>query len=375
MNILKAHHQWATRPADQRFQTIEALHESVRKRRSLCRSTDIGLNRVHADVDANTGKLIINSAIAPCEPNNWSLGQIATTLGAPSSYWPKLPPALVKDCINHHISKLGQQEQKFCVSESEDGSPSTLRAVTSTQYGRIWDVDVIESVKRLNERTGNKFHNPLAYAHKGDANGFKTIDVNKTEPSGLYASDRDCFIFLINGGSYLEAGNDRAKLHRGIIVWNSEVGAKTLGILTFLFNAVCGNHIIYGAQAVNQLLIRHTRNAQAKFDQEAAPALLDFVNASADKDERIIRRALAYALPRDNSKLDSDALNRLLAPFKFTKTEVVRAVEYARLEESKCETLWDLIQGFTAYARGFDYIDARVDLEKRAGNLLKLVDN
>lgn len=374
MNILKAHHQWATRPADQRFQTLEALRESVHNRRTRCRSTDISIGRIHADVSAGTGKLVINSAIAPCEPNHWSLGQMATILGAPASYWPKLPAPLVKDCINHHLEKTTRMEQKFCVSESEDGSMSTLRAVTSTQYGRIWDADVIDSVIRLNERTGNRFHNPLAYAQAAQQpDGFKTIDTSKTEPSGLYASDRDCFIFLIDGGSFLETGNDRAKLNRGIIVWNSEVGAKTLGIMTFLHNGVCGNHIIWGASNVNQLLIRHTRNAQVKFDAEAAPALLDFVNASASEDEAVIRRAVNRILPTNNGRLDSDELNRMLAPFKFTKTEVVRAVEYARLEEQKCETLWDLVQGFTAYARGFDYIDARIDLEKRAGNLLKLV--
>jgi hypothetical protein len=372
--IAKAHHQWATRPADQRFQSLADLRASVHGRRLRCRSTDVHVDRVKAVVDSDTGKLLINSAIAPCEPNHWALGQFAQQLGAPASYLQKLPANLVADCLNHGIATNGNRDSKFCVAESEDGGPSTLRAVTGTQYGRIWDADVVDAVIRINEATGNRFKNPLAYGHKGTPDGFKTIDTSVTVPSGLYASDRDVFIFLIDGGSYLEAG-DRAKLYRGAIIWNSEVGDKTLGVLTFLHNGVCGNNLIYGARDINQLLIRHTRNAPTKFDAEVAPALLDFVNSSTKDDEAVIKRAISYQLPAENGKLDGDALFRLVQPLKFNRTELARATEYARLEEHKCETLWDLIQGTTAYARGFEHIDARVELEKKAGSLLEIVKN
>lgn len=58
---------------------------------------------------------------------------------------------------------------------------------------------------------------------------------------------------------------------------------------------------------------------------------------------------------------------------KFTKPEVRNAIAFAKAEEGDCKTLWDLVQGFTAYARGYDYVDARVDLEARAGKLLNIV--
>jgi hypothetical protein len=58
---------------------------------------------------------------------------------------------------------------------------------------------------------------------------------------------------------------------------------------------------------------------------------------------------------------------------KFTNSEIREAIASATREEGKCETTWDLVQGLTAYARGFDFIDTRIDLEKRAGDLLKTV--
>lgn len=48
------------------------------------------------------------------------------------------------------------------------------------------------------------------------------------------------------------------------------------------------------------------------------------------------------------------------------------AVQFARAEEGRCESLWDLINGFTASARSIEFADARIELESRAGKLMSL---
>jgi hypothetical protein len=60
---------------------------------------------------------------------------------------------------------------------------------------------------------------------------------------------------------------------------------------------------------------------------------------------------------------------------KLTRSELAEAVRFAKSEEGDCRTVWQLVQGATAYARGFDFIDARVDLETRASKLLNLAAN
>lgn len=43
------------------------------------------------------------------------------------------------------------------------------------------------------------------------------------------------------------------------------------------------------------------------------------------------------------------------------------------LDEAKpIETIWDAVTGATAYARQLVYVDARVDVERKAGDLLRL---
>src|SRR3546814_13777575 len=62
------------------------------------------------------------------------------------------------------------------------------------------------------------------------------VDVSR-DTTTLYASDRDVFLFLVDDTHPIEAGklpNGEPDLYfRGFYSWNSEVGAKTLGMATF----------------------------------------------------------------------------------------------------------------------------------------------
>jgi hypothetical protein len=369
-NLMEAHQQWANRPSDQRFQTLEALSDNVRARRLRSRSVDIDTGKTEVKPYSDT--ITINGSITPCEPTHWSFSQLSQAVGAPASYLRGLPQHLLTDCLNHGLATHDRQTLKFMTIASEDPAiPNTLQAITSTTYGRIWDADCVDAVGRIVERSNGRFHNPLAYAHKGTPNGFKSIDTTKTERAGLYASDRDVFMFMIDGGSYLEVG-PRAQLNRGFFVWNSEVGAKTFGLKTFLFNGCCGNNIVWGASDINTLVIRHTSNGPARFDGQAMPALLEYVNASAKPIEATIKAA-GEKIVWDGKDGSLPGLYEYLGKAsKFSRAEVAQAIAFAKSEEGDCRTLWQLVQGFTAYARGFDYVDARIDLETRAGKLLDL---
>lgn len=319
------------------------------------RSVDVDLGTVTAKVEAET--IVLNRGMKSVEPSHWSFGQLAGWVKAPAEYLRRLPQGLAVECLNVGIQRQGKDAGalKFMAVTEEGKAVNTLQAVTSTTYGRIWDADVADCAQRIVERTGGKFHNPMAY-------DFAT---GKPKPQGLYASDRDIFIFMIDGGSLLEAG-PRAKFHRGFFMWNSEVGARTFGLTTFLFNVVCGNHIVWGASDVKELRIRHTQNGPARFDADAAPSLLDYCARSAQPELDTVRLAQRTALPATKDEI----ADWLLPRAKFSRTELGEAMDYARKEEGQCATAWDLVQGFTAYARGFDFIDARVDLETRAGKIL-----
>lgn len=359
VNLFEASHEWATRPQDQRFETIQALRESVHNRRLRSRSADVDLGSITAKEEAGT--IVLNRGFSSVEPSHWSFGQLGSWIKAPAEYLRRLPQPLAVQCINHGLATASKDHEalKFMAVTNDDKPVNTLQAVTSTTYGRIWDADCVDAVARIQERTNGRFYNPKAY----------DMATGQPKPSGLYASDHDVFMFMIDGGSLLDAG-PRAQLNRGFICWNSETGARTMGLTTFLFNVVCGNHIIWGAQDINKVIIRHTQNGPARFDSDAAPSLLAYAEASAAPQVEAIRKAQNYLLPDSDADAVSDWLR---AHGKFSRTECNEAIAAANREEGDCRTLWHLVQGLTAYARGFDFVDSRVDLETRAGKLLNIV--
>lgn len=376
-NLFDAHVQWANRPADQRFQTLDSLYDAVASRRLRSHSVDVTLGSIKAEaveLGDSQQTIVLNSGLKAVEPSHWSFGQLGTWIHAPVDYLRRLSAPLAVQCINEGIRKEAQErgELKFMTvsRENDEDAVNTLQAITSTSYGRIWDADCVKAVQKIAAQSGGTWHNPPAY----------DINTGQQVTSGLYASDRDVFMFLIDGGSFLEAG-PRDRLNRGFIVSNSEVGARSFRLQTFLHRGVCGNHIIWGASDVRELKIIHSEGGPSRFLADGEPALRAYVNSSAAPELAAIKRAQeALLIPSAEwSVLGKDEREKALVQWfrerKFSGSEARESIASARKEEGDCRTLWQAVQGLTAYARSFDFVDARVDLETRAGKLLDAVKN
>jgi hypothetical protein len=350
--------QWRNRPADQRFETLDALRQSVEGRRSRSRSETVKLADISAHYDDQAVELITKNGDV-LDPTHWGFGQLCQRIGAPASYLRSLPNNLVAQNLEHSLKASEREDLKLLTIEGEGGfDNSVLQAVTSTTYGRIWDADVVEATSRIVDRSGAKFFNPKDWSGK---------------PSGLYASDHDVFCFLIDGGSLVDGGGERDQLHRGFFIWNSETGAKSFGLKTFLFRWACGNHIVWHAEDVTELILRHSQGAPGRFDREAFPKLVEYVNASAKPIEAQVRNAKQYRLPFSETKKGAEALLEFGSKHGFSRAEIRGAFARATEEEGQCDNLWDFVNGLTAHARGYEFADSRIDLESRAGKLIQLV--
>lgn len=375
-SVIEPHRQWASRPGDQRYQELAELSAYVHGRRQNSRTKTLPLAKIEAHVgeyippgatEAKPTPTLLFTADGvptPLMPTNYGFGQMAQRVGAPAQYLRKLPLDLVIQCLNHGLvhqpEKIVEEGKKDKVNDAnllqevvDDGDTVMLRAATSGTYGRIWDADVVDMVQKIIDASGGAFDNPKEWGGK---------------KSGLYASDRDVFMFFVDGGSIVDGGGERDQLHRGFYVWNSEVGNASFGLACFLFRMVCGNHQIWGAEQFSELRIRHSANAPDKFVQEAAPALLDYVHQSARPLEELIRKAKQIEPWKNDDELLKWGVDK-----GFSRAEMKGAISYAQREEaSEVSNLWLLQQGLTAYARDIAWIDARVDLERRAGKLMKL---
>jgi hypothetical protein len=64
------------------------------------------------------------------------------------------------------------------------------------------------------------------------------------------------FCFLIDPTGWTEIGGQA--FAPGFFLWNSEVGRRSLGLSTFWFQAVCGNHLVWDAVELQELRRKHT---------------------------------------------------------------------------------------------------------------------
>src|SRR4051812_16566283 len=91
-----ASQQWASRPDDKRFLTLDDLATTVGARRELGRASDVRLDALMLGHD-NGGDLLVRSPDGQAVAfTNWSFGQLASLIGAPASYLRKLPAPLAR---------------------------------------------------------------------------------------------------------------------------------------------------------------------------------------------------------------------------------------------------------------------------------------
>ena len=352
--------QWASRTDDERFLTLDALKESVLNRRheswtATPQTADMRVvpgpdNGVEIEVfDPTKGE---RRALVP---TNWAFSQLSQYAQAPAAYLRKLPAELAAINLQWGLERSPLRDDSLVLARSN--GTHELRAMTSTSYGRIWDHQVVEAVERVNP--DGRWQIPASTY--GDRSPLRATT--------LYASDRDVFIFLVDPSNPVEIPGEEHPMYRGFYTWNSEVGSAVFGLTTFLYRTVCDNRIIWGATDVKELRIRHTGGAPDRFAYEGARYLRRYADESTAKLIEGVKTAKATDIPRTETQSVADWLQTK----GFTKAQATGSYESAVAEEGKARSVWDIVNGITAYARSIGNTDARVELETKAGKLMAAV--
>lgn len=359
--IATASQQWASRPSDQRFESLLLMRDKVALDKSQSYAKTIpsrNLECVPVEGDkTGRGLQIVGVNGEPINLTNYSFGQLARYAEAPAGYLRELPGALAADCINYGIFKEQCEDRGVLVQATDVGS--TLRAVTGPNYGRVWNESIVEAlIDKFGDGISGKFRVPGEFGKK--------IIVTKANTT-LYASDRDMFVFLADEEHRIEIKNRRngqpGSLARGFFVWNSEVGAQSLGIATFLFDYVCSNRMVWGATEYQEIRFRHTKSAPTQWIESVVPAIESYANSSTDGVVKAVENA---------RKARVENVDEFLLKRKFTGP-VIQAIKSVHMteEERPMENRWDIAVGVTAYARGITYQDERIKLEREAGKIMK----
>jgi hypothetical protein len=313
---------------------------------------------------------------------NWSFGQLCRTIGAPASYLQSLDPSTAADCVNEGLSKW--RAKGFDSREAllhMNGSPK-LKSLTSDRYVRVWNSEIVSRLGHLHAqgwrvppaRPSSQEGERTRIATEADCLNFGTRSVlsvkpgDKIAPAGLYASDHDMFAFLINPEAVIENGMSPGGMRRGTMIRQSEVGECSIWKLDFLFDTVCGNHIVWGAQDVSETRVRHTGSAHDRWEA-IVRQVTESVDAGAHEQEAKIRDAQSFMLGNDEDEVIDFLFGKRLVAKRTARQAYALAEEHSDVHGDP-RTAWGFVSGLTRLSQDTTFADKRTDLDLVAGKIL-----
>lgn len=120
--IMKASHQWATRPDDQRFTSLDELVAHTRQMREISKAAVIPSRRIEAvaiEDDATQRGLAIMAGGNPTTPTHWAFGQLAGQVGAPAGYLRSLPAPIAAAALNYGVFRRPVEDTGVLVRERD----------------------------------------------------------------------------------------------------------------------------------------------------------------------------------------------------------------------------------------------------------------
>ena len=381
-NMYAASSQWASRPADERFWTLEGMHAACEAswRNSTCKKVPFAELRAVASPD---GMMIGRQGGTPARLTHYAFGQLATSLGAPASYLRRLDVDTAAVCINADLARATDRSDRNLLFHVNGGL--SVRAMLSEDYTRVWDKDVTRYLRDLgvNGWKAPAGRAPMGYTgptRKATAADILEGQINigvgtDIAPSGLYASDHDMFAFLVAPDRVIDDGTGKP-LMRGVMVKNSEVGDSSLTFTFFLMQAVCGNHIIWNASGIHEVRIRHTgRDPFRKALREFEGELRRYQDAGAAEEGRILD---ARKLVLGGSK--EEVIEALVKYAKghsipISRRQFVEGYDTAVDHESwygNPSTLWANVAGLTHASQSTGFAGDRAEADRAAARMMAM---
>lgn len=373
-NLMIASTEYGMRPVDERFPSLDALIDAALYDKQHSAERNYNLKDLHAVIEPTFDGTTKGERLRLESPNgraaftHYSFGQLARTVGAPASYLRQLPPPLAADCLNHGLQDAPAGTCANLLVRANGGTP-IVRAATSDSYGRVWDAPLYDTIRR--------YFGDGVKTHVNGGGEWQSPPVwPGNPPGGQYRGDRDSFVLRIDGGSIVNdprgfgaIGQTGGRLNRGIMIRNSEVGHCSVSLDCVLFDAICGNHILWGAVIDRSYKRRHV-GVRAIRDtlQELSKLARDFNTRTASQDEAIIRTLTTHELASSKEAV-IDELKKL----GYSKQDAQDAYTTCEQKDPSLNprSFWGIAAGTTRNSQDSGHQDDRLQLDQLAALVLK----
>ena len=381
-NITTAFRQWAARPAEERFRSLGDMQIALQARKE--RSAETALlpvpNMKVVPIDGEG--LAIGNQHGAALLNNYTLGQLAQGINAPAGYLRTLPAELAAQCLNEGLPNYPERERSLLITESQQGN--VCRAITSDQYSRYWDCDVVTDL--LNTLEADGWRVPPARPYPGcpaeDIWSATEQDIlpgeqhilsvrigDRCGPAGLYGSDRDMFALLVNQERSIDTPS--GAMFRALILRNSEVGASSYNVECILYSQVCGNHILWSAASIANIRLVHRGSADStRMNGRAflAGTIAAAEQASCSEEQQQIAAAAEQRLDIKAAQLATGL------PKGTIQAAEIMQEHFPQDHGDRAGTTWGWVQGLTRASQQSKYMADRTAIDQAAAKLLRKVE-
>lgn len=366
MELFQASNQWATRPDDERFDSLDAMYTATKAYADSAVGAVVPWDRVRVEGVGNDIH-VLGATGVQAMVTNYAFGQLAGRAGAPAGYLRTLPASLAANNLNHGLAHKGDDTEAQLMFHQNGNL--LLRAATSTRYERVWNWEVIA---RMIDFSGDHGLVPAQatfdWANRrpgGVEVGGTPLD--PTADKSLYASDHDMFAFIMDPNKVVEGPS--GPMRRGVIAINSEVGDKSLELMGFLFVDVCRNHIIWGAEGITSIKFRHVGDIRNKWPA-AMLEVKKYLNSSASLEEAAFESFRARIGEDKDQVLDKLFSLKALGLPRVALDAAYNAVVPS--EDGDARSVWGMSQGITRHSQTLPYAEDRQLMDKAAGRLLTI---
>lgn len=374
MELMKASHQWSTRPADERFWTVQELHNACIAHREAAVTGTIDVSSLRAE--SRNGEIAVVGKNQSAIVTHWAMGQLSARANAPAGYLRTLPTELAVRNLNYGLEHASGDKTAKLLLHRNGGF--FARAITSEKYTRVWNSDITRRLLGF-ENDGWKVAPAYPTGIDGEKTRIATIEDEKLSltikagqtiaAAGLYASFEDMFAFMLHPERVIVDGTEGG-LIRGFLVWNSEVGKSVFGVQTFYFRGACGNHIIWNASKVKEISVRHVGNADERAFDGLSVELKRYADESASDDEAKIRYAKTFVL---KGKTKEEVVDFIFNQKILTRKDAVKAYDATMPDvDGPAYTAWGFAQGITRMSQLSPNADTRTELDRAAGKVLDI---
>lgn len=349
--------RWRNRRRDTRHKDAASLYQAAKKRRARCAEAKVRSGDLEVVAEDSTsdpkGQIRVRTPLGELTPTFWSFGQLCSRSGWRAVDLRRIHAELIKLNVEYGLAYLRSVQQLKVLADEQY---QLLRAMTGPDFGRVWDCDLLELLQPV---LGAPEWQPLARPTKGERAAI-----------GYFSSDQDMYIFLASrrAGIEISTPHGSERLKRGLMITNSEVGASSLILATFLFRSVCSNRLIMGLRQMRRLKLRHSKGLPKTYEQRVRDFLAEMGDGS--QGAAAIRKVLERSMVRPVAE-DDEGVKTWLARRGFTVKKIEAIIAKARQTEGSARTVWDLVQGATGVAAEEKNADQRFALEARASRLLQ----